>query len=751
MTKNELKLNRRSFLITASQLAAIAAFDPMAGHAVLINSNASPDSPQGSRRLYSIRHLSEKELGQTYELLLKEACSKEASAWKTADFDTSAGFWGDGVSDGNGGIRTIASMMLACAALIRYAQLDDRMRDDLIAQCRAAIRFTTATHRTGPAHCPDGKQWGATTGFGPGSWQSGMWTGTLAWASWLIWDRLDSDLHQGLERVIAWECDILSHRPPPNGLWGDTKAEENGWEVPCLAMGVLMFPSHPHASDWQRTVSFYLMNTLCTEADTRDTSLVDGRPVNEWVKGANLQPDYTLENHNIFHPTYVGCSSYFLTQAVMYYTYTRRPVPQAAMHHLMDIWKMYRTILLPWGEPACPQGMDWELHALPQFNLFAALSTRCQDPLAAYLEQSIVQYLRAWQIMCGGSLVTPGSPNGITRSAINAEQAAYGFLAHKIFGPGAAPLSARAATVQEQGVHDYLYVDFIAHRTLDKFVSFSWKNWVMGLLIPISPGHEESPFFTAPIHDGFVGTFELDSPSAVDAKGKPVKEKPVVVEHERRKTPDGFETTGTLLTHAGRLRQTIRMTSIGDRVVVYEDRVTAVEPVTVTAERGLPFGIENDEISGGKRVVTSREGQTVFDWQHPQPLVQISGSWVNVDGQLGMAVVGKPSIAYVQAKGYTPGISICSDILYGSFSDQPRHFHSGDEVAHRLAIFAVEVTPDQTKALANSCEIETTGAEQVLHFKAPGATRTEIKLLSISQSLPREPIASSRKTPGNLQ
>ena len=134
----------------------------------------------------------------------------------------------------------------------------------------------------------------------------------------------------------------------------------------------------------------------------------------------------------------------------------------------------------------------------------------------------------------------------------------------------------------------------------------------------------------------------------------------------------------------------------------------------------------------------------MFDWQHPRTPVQISGSWVNVDGRLGVAVVGSPSIAYVQAKGYTRGISICSDILYGSFSDRPRRFHPGDEVAHRLAIFVVEVTPDQTKAMANSCTIETKGAEQVLYFNTPGATRTEIKLLNVSQSLSREPIAGSR-------
>ena len=100
---------------------------------------------------------------------------------------------------------------------------------------------------TGTQKCTDGKPWGATENFGPGSWQSGMWTGTLAFGTWLIWDKLDPALQQPFQRVVAWECDILSHRPPPNGLWLDTKAEENGWEVPCLVLGELMFPSHPHA------------------------------------------------------------------------------------------------------------------------------------------------------------------------------------------------------------------------------------------------------------------------------------------------------------------------------------------------------------------------------------------------------------------------------------------------------------------------------------------------------------------------
>lgn len=730
MTNDKSKLDRRNFLFAASQLAALTTLDPLFCRA-LINSaptdtERTPASAAARRDVYSIRELSEREMLETYEQLLTDACSNAAAEWKIAEFDARAGFWGDGASGGNGGIRTTVSMLLACATLIRYGgRIDHATRADLTAKSLATIRFTTATHQTGSASCPDGKRWGATPGFGPGSWQSGMWTGTLGWASFLIRDQLGAELQQSLQRVIEWECDILSRRPPPNGLWLDTKAEENGWEVPCLVMGTLMFPSHPHSSEWQQTACRYMMNTLCTEADTHDSSLVDGRPTNEWVKGANLQPDYTLENHNIFHPAYVACSTYFLTQAVMYYTGARRPIPEAATHHLLDTWRMFQTILLPWGEAACPQGMDWELHALPFINLYASLATHWRDSLAARLEQCSLQYLHAWQTMCGGSLATPGSPFGFVRHAINAEQASYGLLAHKIFGAAVEPISDRAAVEEEQGVRDYPYVDFIAHRTHEKFASFSWKNKIMGLLIPIGAGHEGNPDFTAPIQNGFVGSFELD----VAAPGNP-SSKITVLDHTRLKTPEGFETTGTLLTNEGKLKQTLRMTSIGDRVVVYEDHVIALESVTITAEHGMPFGIENDEITGGSRTITNEHGQTISDWKHQKPALPIPGSWVNIDSRVGIAVIAGSGISYVQAQGYSRGISICSDILYGSTSDKPQHFAGGNEVVHRLAVFAVGVTPDETEALFRSCKLEMNATGALLRFDQLGGTRASVKLLS---------------------
>jgi hypothetical protein len=665
--------------------------------------------------LYHIRQLSEPELLETYTQILRDGCSHADQSWKTSSNNPDEGYWGDGASAGNEGIRTIASMELACATLIKYDDgLAADVRAELLRKSIASLRFIAATHITGTEKCPDGKHWGATKKFGAESWQSGMWTGTFAFGAWLIWDKLDTNLQESLHRVIAHEDDILSQRPPPNGLWLDTKAEENGWEVPPLVLGELMFPSDPRSKDWREGAVKYMMNTLCTAADTNDATIVDGKPVKDRVKGANIQSDFTLENHNIFHPSYVGCSSYFLTQAAMYYTFGRQPVPESASHHLQDVWKMFQTIILPWGEAAYPQGMDWELHGLSFFNLFASLAARDHDALAAGLENRNIQYWRAWQNMWHGDLAEPGSRFGIARHAINCEQTAYGFLAHKIFG---APPEGTADDIT--GVWEHPYIDFIVHRTDKKFASFSWKNRIMGLIMPIGTGHEGNPDFTVPIPNGWVGSFDL-IPAA--------KPGALVLEHAFKKTPDGFETSGTLLIGGGKMKQYIAAASIGDQTMVYEDRVVALSQVTIAREHGLPLGIENDEITGDSRVVASGPAEITFDTKNPRPLISLPASWANVDGRLGIVMVEGSGLAYAQAKNYTPGIFVRADCLYGSYQERPQHFAAGREVVHRLAVVFAEVSAKQTAELAKSCRIEKTSGGPVLHFKQPDGKETALPL-----------------------
>ena len=674
-----------------------------------------------SEDIYHIRRLSERELTQTYTSLMLDACRHAESVWQDSATNLNAGYWGTGRSDQmNEGIRAISGMVLTCGALLKYSDaLSDADRRHYSSRATRAIRYAVSSHLTGTQKCTDGKPWG-------GSWQSAMWTATLTFGARLMWNDLDAELRQGVERVIASEADRFLKLKPPAGTSGDTKAEENGWNMTCLAVAASMFSTHPHASAWNQKAIEYMMNTLSVPQDAQDKSVVDGRPTSEWFSGANLSPDFTLENHNIFHPSYMGCSSYFMTQAEMYYTYAGRPVPQAATHHLLDTWKMFQTIILPSGEPAYPQSMDWELHGLSLMNLFASLGSRHHDALAARMEENCLQYMRAWQTMCHGDLAVPGSRLAFTRHAICAEQASYAYLAHKVFGPPTKEISASKAASQLQGAWTHDFSEFIIHRTESKFASFSWKNRIMGLVIPIGPGHDGNPIVTVPINTGFVGSFDL-------TPKKPAG--PKTAEHVWSETPNGFETTGSLVLNGGLLKQTIRVTSVGKQTVVYQDRVTALSDVSVSRELGVPVGIENDEVTGGKRMVYHQDGNTTFDWKTPHPPLALPGSWANVDSRLGVVMAVGSGLSYQQATGYDPHTAVCPDILYGSFSDRSQHFKAGEQVAHRVVLFFVEVSPKTTSTLSRSFTIVEGPGAQALRFKLPEGGHAEVPLLSATKEI----------------
>ncbi len=664
--------------------------------------------------LYHLRRLPEKELLRTYTSLMRDACHHADQFWQEWPSEPGAGLWGSGRSDNmNEGIRAISEMVFTCGVLLKYSDvLTETQRKEYSRKAIAAIRYAVSTHLTGTLKCTDGKPWG-------GSWQSAMWTGTLGFGAWLLWEDLEPGLRKEVERVVASEADRFLEGKPPGGTWGDTKAEENGWNLICISIGANMFPAHPHAPAWNQKALEYMINTLSAPQDRQDSGVVDGRPVSEWFSGANVYPDFTLENHGFFHPSYVACSSYFLTQTAMHYTYAHRPIPQAATHHLMDTWRMLRTMILPCAESAFPQGMDWELHGLPFINLYASLATYQQDPLAARMEQTALQYMRAWQTRAHGDLTVPGSRLGFTRHAICAEQAAYGFLAHQLFGAPVKEMAAGQAASLVAGVRSYDWVQLITHRTANKFASFSWTNRLMGMVIPIAPGHEGNPEFTVPILNGLVGSFEL-APRG-DTKAR-------VLEHSWREMTNGFETTGTVLLNGGRLKQTIRVTSVGEKTLVYQDCVTALAEVSVTREQGVPVGIENDELTGGQRVVFHQGGKIIFDWQHPQPPVQVPGSWVNVDGRLGAVRVAGAGTAYIQAAKYHPQMAVCSDTLCASFSAGRRQFQPGEEVARRTALLFVEVTAKETAALAASFNIQESQNGRTLRFNLPEGGEGRVRL-----------------------
>ena len=659
-------------------------------------------TPCRASDVYSIKpDLSEKELLLLYTDVLRGFTLYAETRWTQSPEDPRAGYWGNGVSGGNEGIRAVANTALVYAVLARETDaLDDAARRHYVDRALAGIRYCAMSHMTQAGKCVDGKQWGK-------SWQSAMWAANMGFAAWVLRNEIQADLRSTVEQVVASEADRFLGATPGGKRYGDTKAEENGWDQILISLAPNMMPDHPNAASWREKSLQWMMNTISAPQDTRDTSVVDGRPVKDWVTAVNTHPDFLLENHGFFHPSYTMVSPAEVGQGGLFYAYAGKPVPQAAGHHLLDNWHALQEFMQPSGEWIFPQGMDWELHSDSHLHYLAWLSTYGRDPVAAAMEKQVAQRMRDQQRIYGtGRLAGPASSLGYARDAIQTERTSYALLYHKYVGaaaddPSAAERSWRAL----RGVRRHLHTDIVTHRTDSKFASFSWKNHVMGQVIPIGPGHLNNPNFTTPITTGLVGSFSLADPSARGLK---------VIERSWKVLPDGFETRGALSINGGCMKQEILFASVGDRAVIYLDRVTAQRDVRIEQETGAPLGIENDELSGDRRVLYYEGGSQVITGPETDQTIRIPGRWANVDGRLGIVVLSGSGMAYRDVGKYNRN-GAREDFLFGSLSVEPREYKAGDVIARRAVLVLTETSPEETAALAEKARLD--GGTGRLHIR----------------------------------
>ena len=663
--------------------------------------------------VYQIRpNLSEDDLKRLYvEMLLRFARYAEKQ-WHVSTFDKEAGYWGNGISDGNEGIRAVANTALAYAVLIRHTnRLNLEQKKVYTERTLAGIRYAVGSHLTGDHKCVDGKKWG-------NSWQSAMWAGNIGFAAWILWDRMDEGLRSSVRRVVAYEADRFLGKKPRGNRWSDTKAEELGWDQICISLAANMLAGHPHVPQWREKSVEWMMNVLSVPKDAKDNRVVDGRQVREWVSTVNVHPDFTLENHGFFHPTYTMVSPAEVGQGAFMYAYAGNPIPEAAGHHLLENWRLLQHFMQPCGYWIYPQGMDWALNSDGHIHYLAWLATYARDPIAAGMEKRVAQYMAGHQLIHEGErFAGPASRLGFAREAITAERLAYSYLYHQVLGVPPEGKTIEQIRAVLNGIHRYPFADIMTHRTDSKFVSFSWKNQIMGLVVPIG-AHETNPYFTTPITDGFIGGFSIRGVAG---------ERPIVVNRTWRKFDAGFETAGVLLLNGGRLRQELRFVSIGEKTVVYTDRVVALSDLTVESERGVPIGIENDEFTGDRRILYNENGADVVSGANSQRLIVIPGKWANVDGRLGIVSVLGSGLAYWDQGSYNRD-GAREDFLFGAYTDKPRTVKAGQEVARRAVVLFTEISPEETRRLAESVEVLEKEGSEILRFELPEGGKYEVDL-----------------------
>ncbi|MFH1268599.1 MAG: hypothetical protein ABIK89_22980 [Planctomycetota bacterium] len=93
-----------------------------------------------------------------------------------------------------------------------------------------------------------------------------------------------------------------------NGQGGDTKAEENAWDSMIFHVAVAMMPEHPHVLRWKKVAGKLMASAYARKQDMQDETVLDGKPLADWLDGYNVREDGVVVNHGFFHPDYMTCA-----------------------------------------------------------------------------------------------------------------------------------------------------------------------------------------------------------------------------------------------------------------------------------------------------------------------------------------------------------------------------------------------------------------------------------------------------------
>jgi len=540
------------------------------------------------------------------------------SIWHDSTKPPDSGYFGDGASTGNGGIRGTCGVLLSSATLYRAGRGNP---EEQLTTLRKGLRYAALTHCTGQFTCIDGKQWG-------GSWQSSLWAGTLGLTAALMADRLEPDLLKACKHVVAYEADRLAVIAPPSGWKGDSKAEENAWNSNSLALASAWLADDPRAPAWTAAAKRYLVNTYTVP----DTS---GDPIAAMVTTQTLYPSFTCENHGFFHPTYQMVAGMSMGDSLLMAQATNPSVAADltpfAEHNVLPVWRSLSQVLLDSGELAFPSGLDWALHGYGQVSYLAWLATHFDDPLARWAEGKLAGQIAARQRVNGdGRFGGESIPKGFYHEAVAARRISLAWWQHQLGDPRDGP-----ATPPQGFVEHLPDVKLVLQRGPAGFVSLSYGARVMGLVEPACRD-DEHPYVATPRYPGLIGRGSFGDPTGAELR-------------RLETSAQGFD--ADLVVHFGPLEDRhVRFVSFGDAVAIIEVPTPLLE-VAGAKPSAFPVGIENDPLTGGTREVEWSQGRRSVKAMSGEA-VDLGGSWACISGRLGYIAGPGGRITYAAPGGY---------------------------------------------------------------------------------------------------
>ena len=626
------------------------------------------------------------------------------------------------MANNEAGVRTNADLSMICAFLVKYAEprhvpLPDGVTYDRIREmAMQSLTFAYSTHKANRLKtCIGNNYWGSVS-EADHVWESSLWAMSVAYSAWFQWESLSEQQRECIYRLLVAECNYELERPfIPTGFKGDTKAEENGWEADVLAVTLALFPDDPLAPQWFDRMRLFAINSYSHPSDADNRTLVspgyDSLTVADLYRGANLYPDYTLQNHNLFHTSYQNVVMQELGEAALALDLfehddsakdaARVSWSSAGRRALMHNQQAVMDSVLCWlaladGELAMPNGNDWSLFLYDQITSYSTLACFEHDPNALMLENMAYKQIQARQLTTpdGAWLLRPDVQ--ARRMGVEAHRVMMTWLMHHAHPTDSCLSPTQWYDFRRQYSEARLLPcqNVVRAYSPVRFSCFSWSEGLRsytGYFTPDSPDRNKTIVpFRANNTGNLVGWYEL--------LGHKTNARPVVsgiYEFDG----DSYVMNGELSTNDGCLDQRFALWSTPNNALIWLDYVTANDSCTILREKGGLLAISNDPLTLEKRNIYVGQGDKMFHALcDGKQFVRFASDWVNIDSNIGVVGLNGKEVAFGDCANNN---SILTSKLYPMYSDQPRSLRAGEVVDARHLVYYSHIPAAYTQRAAS--------------------------------------------------
>ncbi len=607
------------------------------------------------------------------------------------------------------GIRTTADLGMVCAFLWKYGQANNTALPDgitydrLYEMAKKSLTFTYSTHKAnGLFRCRDNRNWGSYNNSY--QFESSLWAMSMAYQAFFLWDSLSTAQRNCIQKVLDTECDYITMMPIKTNMKLDTRAEENGWDVCVLAANIGLFPDSKKADKYFKQLRTLAINTLSHPDDAKCTTVIDPEidslQVRQLYKGNNLFEDYTLQNHNYFHPGYQNVAIQELGEATLALQMFQQKLHGTVKYRTNTLThnckavhdEVLNYLALPDGELAMPNGNDWSQYLFDQITTYSTMACILRDPDALMLENMAYKNIKARQKTTQDGSWLLNSDIGQRRMGVQAHRVMMTYLMHE---------AADTKNMKPSSWDDFLRRHYKAKAftsqnvvraaSPDRFVIFSisGKKDFSGIFVPNDPGHSKTviPFYNMNSTGNFLGHYRIESTPSNGINSIAPR---IQTDSNSFVLNCEYSTNSYYLTRRHALYATP-----GNAVISIDMTRTNNGNRTITEERCGQMTLSMDPFTNVRRILHHEGG---CDTVTGQSSWKRASGWLNIDNRIGVINLSPEKTMFLDRIRLSSSIYIRE--LYTSYSDKRRQVPSTTIAGRNSQVYLSNVSAQETRLLA---------------------------------------------------